>query len=307
MLALELLPYRGAQFEPFVRIPDQVGELVVDDLLDHGPQLGGSQLCDRGCHDCVSATDVTISGMKITVLGFATAAEALGRGAVEVELAAGSGIADLRRHLEGIYPELVALWPRLAVAVDGSLVGGDAPLTDGAEVALLPPVSGGSGAAAPEAGPETVDAAGPPGGDGITGLADGPLDVAAATAAVAGPARGAVVVFLGTVRDHHQGRPVERLTYSAYRPMAAAVLRRIVADLEAAAPGLRAAIVHRLGEVPVGEASVVIAIASPHRAAAYEASRTALERLKKEAPIWKREHYAGGASRWREEEPLAAR
>ena len=86
--------------------------------------------------------------------------------------------------------------------------------------------------------------------------------------------------------------------------MALAGLRRIAADLEASSPGLKAAIVHRLGEVPVGEASVVIAVASPHRAAAYEASRAALERLKTEIPIWKREHYSEGPAVWREEEPL---
>ncbi len=131
-----------------------------------------------------------------------------------------------------------------------------------------------------------------------------PIDVAAAVAAVAGPGRGAVLAFLGTVRDAHAGRRVERLTYSAYRPMAEARLAAIVADLESTHPGLRAAIVHRLGEVPVGEPSVVIAVASPHRAAAYEASRTALERLKAEVPIWKREHYAGGGAAWREEEAL---
>jgi molybdopterin synthase catalytic subunit len=86
--------------------------------------------------------------------------------------------------------------------------------------------------------------------------------------------------------------------------MAEEGLRRIVDDLEASAPGLKAAIVHRLGEVPVGEASVAIAVGSPHRAAAYEASRTALERLKTEIPIWKREHYTEGPPLWREEEPL---
>ena len=86
--------------------------------------------------------------------------------------------------------------------------------------------------------------------------------------------------------------------------MALEGLRRIVADLEAGHENLRAAIVHRLGEVSVGEPSVVIAIASPHRAAAYDASRAALERLKAEIPIWKREHYADGEAAWREEEPL---
>jgi molybdopterin synthase catalytic subunit len=138
-------------------------------------------------------------------------------------------------------------------------------------------------------------------------LTDGPISVAAALAAVSAPGRGAVIVFLGTVRDHHAGKPVEKLTYSAYRTMAERSLGQIVADLEAGSADLAAAIVHRLGEVPAGEASVVIAVASPHRAAAYEASRLALERLKAEVPIWKREHYAGGEAVWREEESLVPR
>lgn len=135
-------------------------------------------------------------------------------------------------------------------------------------------------------------------------LVDGPIDVGAVEHRVADPACGAVLLFLGTVRDHHAGRRVTGLTYTAYRSMAAAALRRITAELEAGGERLRLAIVHRLGEVPVGEASVAIAAASPHRAAAYEASRQALERLKREVPIWKREHYAGGEAAWREEEPL---
>jgi molybdopterin synthase catalytic subunit len=161
----------------------------------------------------------------------------------------------------------------------------DTPLEDGSEVALLPPVSGGTD-------------------EPLAELTDGAIDTGRAVTAVSGPSRGAVVIFLGTVRDHHAGRPVEKLTYSAYRTMALEGLRRIVADLEAGHENLRAAIVHRLGEVPVGEPSVVIAIASPHRAAAYDASRAALERLKAEIPIWKREHYADGGAEWREVEPL---
>ena len=240
--------------------------------------------------------------IRVRVLGFATAGEALGAGEIAIEMPAGSRVEDLRRRLDADHPGLAPLWPRLAVAVDGELAAAATLLTDGCEVALLPPVSGGS------ADPETADPddAGVDPGTGITGLTDDPLDPARAVAAVAGPGRGAVVVFLGTVRDHHQGRKVAGLAYSAYRPMAAAVLRRIAADLEAAGEDLRAAIVHRLGEVPVGEPSVVVAIASPHRAAAYEASRTALERLKAEAPIWKRERYADGSEAWREEEPLTA-
>ena len=225
--------------------------------------------------------------MKIHLLAFASAGDALGTSEMEIEMPGGSLVADLRARLDREHPGFVPLWPRLAVAVDGRVVTPEEPLRDGVEVALLPPVSGGSGA------PVCAD------------LVDGPIATDHVIAAVSGPDRGAVVVFLGTVRDHHAGRPVEKLTYSAYRPMALEGLRRIVADLEAT-PGLRAAIVHRLGEVPVGEASVVIAVSSPHRAAAYEASRTALERLKAEIPIWKREHYAGGEAVWREEEPLVS-
>lgn len=226
--------------------------------------------------------------MKIRLVAFASAGDALGRSEMDLEMPDGSRVADLRARLDREHPALGPLWPRLAVAVDGRIVSVDEPLTDGVEVALLPPVSGGTD--------EPLRAE----------LVDGPIDADRVTAAVSGPGRGAVVVFLGTVRDHHAGRRVEKLTYSAYRSMAAEGLRRIVADLEAAHPALRAAIVHRLGEVPVGEASVVIAVGSPHRAAAYEASRTALERLKAEIPIWKREHYADGEAAWREEEPLVS-
>lgn len=225
--------------------------------------------------------------MKIRLLAFASAADALGTGEMELELPAGSLVADLRARLERDHPALAPIWPRLAVAVDGRVVASSRePIPEGAEVALLPPVSGGT--------------------EDRTLLVDGPIDASRVVAGIAGLTRGAVVVFHGTVRDSHAGRPVEKLTYSAYRAMAESVLARIVADLEAAHRDLRAAIVHRLGEVPVGEASVVIAVASPHRAAAYEASRLALERLKAEVPIWKREHYAGGEAVWREEEPLVA-
>lgn len=225
--------------------------------------------------------------MKIRLLAFASAGDALGASEMDLEMPDGSRVTDLRQRLDRDHPRLAPLWPRLAVAVDGRVVSLEAPLTDGAEVALLPPVSGGST-------DETLRA----------DLVDDPIDLNRVLATVSGPSSGAVVFFLGTVRDHHAGRSVGKLTYSAYRSMALDGLRRIVDDLEASAPGLRAAIVHRLGDVPVGEASVAIAVASPHRAAAYEASRTALERLKTEIPIWKREHYMEGPPVWREEEPL---
>jgi molybdopterin synthase catalytic subunit/molybdopterin converting factor small subunit len=229
--------------------------------------------------------------MKIRLLAFASAGDALGASEMDLEMPDGSRVADLRERLDRDHPRLAPLWPRLAIAVDGRVVSLEALLTDGAEVALLPPVSGGSADEPLRAEP-------------VAELVDDPIDLNRVLATVSGPSHGAVVFFLGTVRDHHAGRSVGKLTYSAYRSMALDGLRRIVDDLEASAPGLRAAIVHRLGDVPVGEASVAIAVASPHRAAAYEASRTALERLKTEIPIWKREHYTEGPPVWREEEPL---
>jgi molybdopterin synthase catalytic subunit len=232
--------------------------------------------------------------MRIRLLAFASAADALGAAEMELDVAPGSRVIDLRERLEREHPGLAPLWPRLAVAVDGRVVRPEEVLAEDVEVALLPPVSGGSGAGAPE-NAERVR----------TALVEGPIEIDRVVEGISGPGRGAVVVFLGKVRNQHAGKKVTQLTYNAYRPMARAALEAIAADLEAAHEGLRAAIVHRLGEVGIGEASVVIATASPHRAAAYEANRTALERLKTEVPIWKREHYAGGEAVWREEEPLA--
>ena len=107
------------------------------------------------------------------------------------------------------------------------------------------------------------------------------------------------------MRDFDDGRQVEGITYTAYETMALATLETIVAELESEASGAaRVAIAHRLGSLEVGEASVVIATASPHRDAAYRANREALERLKRRVPIWKREQFGDGSSCWREEETL---
>ena len=194
-------------------------------------------------------------------------------------------MADLARQVESDCPALAVIWSRLAIAVDGELATSETPLSDSSEVALLPPVSGGSD-------------------DGRAALVDEAIDIDSLTKSAAHRSCGAVLLFVGNVRDRHQGRTVERITYDAYRPMALKTLEAIAADLEAADPEMRIRITHRLGEIPVGEASVAIAVASLHRQAAYDANRRALERLKREVPIWKQEHYADGQGVWREEEPL---
>lgn len=223
--------------------------------------------------------------MKIQLLAFATARDALGATELAFEIEPGSSVADLAEILQRDYPRLAAIWPRVAVAVDGEIVEPETELWSDAEVALLPPVSGGSTESRAE-------------------LVEDSIDLEALVEAVTDPSCGAVVLFIGTVRNRNRGQVVDHITYDAYRSMALDKMEAIVSDLEASSSDLRVRISHRLGAIPVGEASVVIAVASPHRQTAYEASRLTLERLKSEVPIWKLERYQDGRCEWREEEPL---
>lgn len=125
-------------------------------------------------------------------------------------------------------------------------------------------------------------------------LVDGPIEARRVLAAVRSPACGAIVTFDGTVRDHHEGRRVLFLEYHAYRPMARRVLSEISGDVSRRWPDVRLAIVHRLGRLEIGDTSVLVAAAAPHRAEAFEAARHAIERIKIDVPIWKKEHYEGG-------------
>jgi len=121
-----------------------------------------------------------------------------------------------------------------------------------------------------------------------------PLDVAAIAATVESPACGAVTTFVGLVRDHNAGRRVEWLDYEAYPALAVKTFERIGSEAAARWPAVALAIHHRSGRIAIGEASVVIAAASPHRADAFAAFRYAIERVKQIAPVWKHEHFEGG-------------
>ncbi len=123
-------------------------------------------------------------------------------------------------------------------------------------------------------------------------------------ARVGGEGDGAVLLFLGTVRNHADGRPVEGLRYEAYLPMAQEVLDDLVREArERVGPG-RVAAVHRVGELEVGEVSVALAVSSPHRAEAFRAARTFMDDLKKRLPVWKHERYADGAETWVDGRPI---
>lgn len=125
-----------------------------------------------------------------------------------------------------------------------------------------------------------------------------PLDAAALLSSVATPADGAVLLFWGVVRNRNDGRAVDHLEYEAYREMAEATLREIVAEARERWATGEIAVAHRVGRLAIGEASVGIAVAAPHRAEAYQASRYVIEELKKRAPIWKREGYVTGDAEW---------
>jgi molybdopterin synthase catalytic subunit len=129
-----------------------------------------------------------------------------------------------------------------------------------------------------------------------------PLDVAAIRAAALDPGAGAVVVFEGCARDSHQGRPVRQLAYEAFVPMAEAELGRLRQEAMARFGLTRCLIHHRLGEVPLQEAAVVVAASSPHRQAAFQAAAWIMDRIKETVPIWKRESYQDGEDTWVEGE-----
>jgi molybdopterin synthase catalytic subunit len=125
-----------------------------------------------------------------------------------------------------------------------------------------------------------------------------PIDAGALLAGGTPGDAGAVLVFLGTVRDHNDGRRVTGMRYEAYADMALGALTEIVAEARARSGSDHITAVHRIGELAIGDVSVAIVVATPHRADAYEASRYIIEEIKRRLPVWKHEHYADGAGRW---------
>jgi molybdopterin synthase catalytic subunit len=128
-------------------------------------------------------------------------------------------------------------------------------------------------------------------------LTDSPLDLGALVADVAADDRGGIASFIGMVRDHHQGRAVQALEYSAYAPMAEAECARIVEETERRWL-VRVALRHRVGMLEIGDAAVAIAVAGAHRDEAFAACRHVIEEVKRRVPIWKRERYSDGTVEW---------
>jgi molybdopterin synthase catalytic subunit len=132
----------------------------------------------------------------------------------------------------------------------------------------------------------------------MAAITRGPIDERALERAVASPASGAMLTFVGVVRNEHLGRAVTAIEYHAYESMALRELSRIEDAIVIRWPSVRAAIAHRIGHLNVGEASVFIAVSAAHRAEGFEGLRFAIESIKKDVPIWKKELYADGGYAW---------
>jgi molybdopterin converting factor subunit 1 len=230
--------------------------------------------------------------MRVRVLYFAVLRERRGVSSETLDLPAGGDVAMALAIIAKGHPTLAPLLPRAQVAVNQVVVAATASLAEGDELALIPPVSGGSGSP----GAEGVDAgAAAEAARRRIAVLDRPLALSEVVAAVTGPERGGLVTFTGLVRRHGKIPNVVRLEYEAYRAMAERVLAEIADEIERASSGVRVAIHHRVGSLAVGEAAVVVAAAAPHRAAAFDACRAAIDRLKSRAPIWKKEIGETGA------------
>jgi molybdopterin synthase catalytic subunit len=186
-------------------------------------------------------------------------------------------IARVFSDLVSDHPTLEGYRQSIMFMVNQQYAEPDAVLSDGDEVAFIPPVSGGAPAR-------------------LFRVTADPLDPREAEQAVRDPSCGAVITFTGEVRDNARGQDVTALDYEAYDEAAKRMMSTIADEIEQDFGVDRIAILHRVGTLSPGEASVVIAVASPHRDEAFKAARHAIERLKQIVPIWKKEYYAGGAT-----------
>ena len=221
--------------------------------------------------------------MRVTILFFGVLKEMLAGQSEALELPAGASVETVLEHYRNQVPQHPSIWPALAVAVNQNYAVRGLPLHEGDEVALLPPVSGGA--------PATV------------ALVREPINAASLIAQLKHGEDGAVVVFDGIVRNHTRNRTTLYLVYEAYEAMALRLMQELASEAVAGHHVRQVALVHRLGRLEIGETSVLIAVASAHRAQAFEACRWLIDTLKKTVPIWKKEHFADG-SVWADGEPF---
>ncbi len=220
--------------------------------------------------------------MQITLLLFAHIREKIGLPRLTVDLPDGSTIADLQVQLILRYPNAAPILSVCRFSVNAEYGDPQSTLSEGTEVGVIPPVSGG---AQPLCRPHAR-------------ISRDPIRMDSLAERLTGEDAGAVLTFAGTVRrDQGTGRHVTGILYEGHEPMARQVLEKIagrVADRH----GVRVAVEHRLGELPVGDISVGIAVSAPHREAGFSALREMIESIKTDLPVWKKEQFSDGTSEW---------
>jgi MoaE-MoaD fusion protein len=218
--------------------------------------------------------------MRIKVRFFTLHRDIVGSPELELEVPAGTTLGQLWSRLGEQYPALVPATRSIMYARNELYATPDTPLEDGDEAAFIPPVSGGANEIQPFA------------------ITTQPLDGESLQRYVQTPQDGAIVLFSGVVRDNFDGRATAHLEYESYESMAVPVLSQLADEARGKWEIGRIAVHHRIGRLEIGETAVIVAVAAPHRQAAFEAAAYIMDRIKEVAPIWKREHWADGAADW---------
>ena len=228
------------------------------------------------------STDTADQPIRVRVLFFGAARDHAGREEAEVTLRASASAADAFEEILSLYPSLRLFGRSLLFAVNQEYARPDATVRAGDELAVFPPVSGGSEDEGEAAASDVFE------------LTTEPIDVGAVARRVVRPECGATVTLDGYVREWTRGRRTLYLVYEAYAPMALSELRRLGREARERFEVSHVGIVHRTGRLEIGETSVVISVGAPHRRAAFEACEWAIRELKRRVPIWKKEFYEGG-------------
>jgi len=223
--------------------------------------------------------------VTIRVLFFGMLKDIVGLSEERLDLPDGSTLADVFSVYAARRPRLAEFSRSIVLAANQQFAERSRPVADGDEIAFLPPVSGGSGPFSHV----IEDAAGH-----FFALTREPIDIAALRHRQLQPEDGGIVVFEGVVRNHSSGRSTRYLDYECYEAMAVEVMAQIGRHIAAAHEVSRIAMVHRLGRIDIGEASVVILVTAPHRKPAFDAAIEAINRLKKTVPVWKKEYFEDG-------------
>lgn len=215
--------------------------------------------------------------MNVSVRLFAGLQDLIGNKFVTLELPDGATVAEMREQLGKTYPHVTPFLTTLVCAVDDEYVPTEHRLSDGDDVSLIPPVSGGSD---------------------LIAVTEAVLDGEALAHAVRRDESGAVVLFHGVARNHSEGRRVIALEYQAHDSLAQKKLREVADEVRARFPITEIGILHRTGHLEIGEASLLVAVSAAHRKEAFEAAEYAVDRIKETVPIWKKEIWEDGGGEW---------